>query len=188
MYKSKFYYLNNKLALSIALIFVLFLSYFLIPVFYDKNEIKVLLKNQMYEKYEININFNEKIKYGLFPKPFFYTKNLDINHDNKILGNSDHVKFFISFQNFFTYKKPRIKDTVFQNTEFNVKSSDLNFFLKTLNNSEIKNKVIFKKIKLFFKDRNDELLFLAKTKKSNFFYDEKKQIQKLKSIPQRQFS
>ena len=35
--KNKFYYLNNKIALSFALLFILFLSYFLIPVFYDKN-------------------------------------------------------------------------------------------------------------------------------------------------------
>ncbi len=179
--KNKFYYLNNKIALSFALLFILFLSYFLIPVFYDKNEVKVLLKKQIYEKYEIDINFNEKINYGLFPKPFFYTKNLDINHENKILGNSDYVKFYISSQNFFTNKKPKIKDTIFQNTEFNITSSDLTFFLKTLNNSETKNKVIFKKVKVFFKDKNDQLLFLSKVKKSNFFYDEKKQLQKLSS-------
>ena len=72
--KNKFYYLNNKIALSFALLFILFLSYFLIPVFYDKNEVKVLLKKQIYEKYEIDINFNEKINYGLFPKPFFTQK------------------------------------------------------------------------------------------------------------------
>ena len=179
--KNKFYYLNNKIALSIALLLILFLSYFLIPAFYDKNEMKVLLKNQMYEKYEIDINFNEKIKYGLFPKPFFYTKNLDINHEGKILGNSDYVKFYISFRNFFTYKKPKIKDIIFQNTEFNIKSGDLNFFLKTLNNSEIENKVIFKKVKVFFKDKNDQLLFLSKVKKFNFFYDQKKQIQRFGS-------
>jgi len=177
--KKKFYYLNNKIALSVALIFVLFLSYFLIPVFYNKSEIKILLKNQMYEKYEIDINFNEKIKYGLFPQPFFYTKNLDINHNDKVLGNSDNVKFYISYRNFFINKKPKIKNIIFQKTELNVKSGDLEFFLKTLNSSKIKNKVIFKKIKLFFKDKNEELLFLSKINKSNFFYDDKKQVQSL---------
>ena len=136
----------------------------------------------MYEKYEININFNEKIRYGVFPKPFFYTKNLDINHNNNILGNSDNVKFYISFRNFFINKKPEIKDVIFQKTDLNIKSSDLDFFLKTLNNSKIKNKVVFKKIKLFFKDKNEELLFLSKVNKSYFFYDDKKQVQKLKQI------
>ena len=179
--KNKFYYLNNKIALFFALILVLFLGYFLIPAFYDKNEIKILLKNQMYEKYEIDINFNEKIKYGLFPKPFFYTKNLNINHENKILGNSDNVKFIISFRNFLINKKPKIKDVIFQDTEFNIKSNDLEFFSKTLNDSEISNKVIFKRVKLFFKDKNEELLFLSKVNKSIFFYDEKNQIQKLNS-------
>mgnify|MGYP001166632307 CR=1 FL=1 len=179
--KKKFYNFNNKIFLSVALIFILFLSYFLIPVFFNKNEMKLLIKNQMYKKYEIDINFNENIKYGLLPKPFFYTKNLDINHKNKILGKSNNVKFYITFGNFFINKKPKIKDIIFRNTEFNIKSSDLDFFIKTLNNSEIKDKVIFKKAKLFFKDKNEELLFLSKLNKTNFFYDEKKQIQKLSS-------
>ena len=34
-----------------------------------------------------------------------YTKNLDIIHRDKILGNSDYVKFYISLSNFFSIKK-----------------------------------------------------------------------------------
>lgn len=175
--KKKFYYLNNKIALSVALIIILSLSYFLIPVFYNKEEIKILLKKQISNKYELDISFNEKIKYALFPKPFFYTKNLDINHKNKVLGSSDYVKFYISFNNFFTYKEPNIKDVIFQNTEFDITSNDIDFFKKTLNNKEIKDKVFFKKVKVFFKDKNEELLFLSKMKKLTFFFDEKKREQ-----------
>ena len=33
----------------------------------------------------------------LFPKPFFYTKNLDILYEDKILGNSELCKILYFF-------------------------------------------------------------------------------------------
>ena len=46
--KKKLHYLNSKLSASIALIVLLFFSYFFIPVFYNKNEIKKLLIDQIF--------------------------------------------------------------------------------------------------------------------------------------------
>ena len=109
---------------------MLFLTYFFIPVFYNEGETKNFLKNQINKSYEIEIEFNEKVKYGLLPKPYFYTKNLNIIHDDKILGNSSYVKFYISFNNFFSFKKLNIKDVIFKNTEFNVDVSNINFSKK----------------------------------------------------------
>ena len=161
------------------MIVLLFFSYFFIPVFYNKDEIKKLLIDQISNQYDIDIKFNEKISYGLFPQPYFYTKNLNILFEDDILGNSSHVNFYISFNNFFSLKKLRVKDLIFKNTEFNASSKNLNFFNKTLQNLEIQNKVIFKKNKLFFRDSNADLLFLSKIKKINFFYDDTNKLQKL---------
>ncbi|MDC3059078.1 hypothetical protein OA315_01665, partial [Candidatus Pelagibacter sp.] len=89
--KKKFYFFDGKLVLSIALIIITILSYFLLPVFYNKKQLLKNLKNQISNKYEINIKFNEKVRYGLFPKPFFYTKNLSIIHNDKTLGKSGYT-------------------------------------------------------------------------------------------------
>ena len=179
--KKTIYHLNTKFGASVAIIVVLFFSYFFIPAFYNKNEIKEILVKQVSDKYKIDIRFNEKIKYGLFPKPFFYTKNLDITFDDEILGNSNYVRFYIPFDNFFSLKKLKINDVIFQNTEFNTDSSNLYFFHETLINLNKQNKVNFKKNKLFFRDKDKELLFLSKIKKMNFFYDDTNQLQKLNS-------
>ena len=179
--KKKFYYLNNKVAISIASLVLLFFSYFLIPVFYEENSIKTSLKNQISDKYDINIEFNEKVKYGLFPKPFFYTKNLDIKHNKKVIANGGYVKFYISFNNFFLSENILPKNLVFQDTEFNINSDNIDFFLKSLNSSDKNNKVIFKKSKFFYKDENDDLLFLSKINNFSFFYDEVNNFQKVKS-------
>ena len=179
--KKKLHYLNSKLSISVALIVVLFFTYFFIPAFYNKDKIKKLFTDQISDQYDLDIKFNNKINYGLFPQPNFYTKDLNILFEDDILGKSNYVKFYISFNNFFSLKKLKIKDVIFKNTEFNTNSENIYFFKKILNNLKIENKIIFKKNKLFFRDRNDDLLFLSKMQKINFFYDDTNQLQKLNS-------
>ncbi len=66
--KKKYYYLDNKAAISIGSLVLLFFSYFLIPAFYKEDKIKASLINLISDRYDINIEFNEKVKYGLFPQ------------------------------------------------------------------------------------------------------------------------
>ena len=179
--KKKFYYLDNKVAISVACSVLLFFSYFLIPAFYKEDKIKTSLINQVSDKYDVNIVFNEKVKYGLFPRPFFYTKNLDIKYNNKILANSGYVKFYISFNNFFLSENISAKNLIFQDTEFNINSNNISFFLKALNSSDKENQFIFKKSKFFYKDQNEDLLFLSKISNFSFFYDDVNNFQKVKS-------
>jgi len=179
--KKKFYYLDSKIAVTIASLALLFFSYFLIPVFYKEDKIKSSLISQISDKYDIKIEFNEKIKYGLFPKPFFYTKDLDIKYNKKVIANSGYVKFYISFKNFFLSENILAKDLLFQDTEFNINSNNINFFLKSLNSSDKENQLSFKRSKFFYKDQNEDLLFLSKINNFNFFYDDVNNLQKVKS-------
>ena len=157
--KKKLHYLDNRIALTIGVLVILFFSYFLIPTFFNKDETKEILKNQISDKYGIEINFNDKVEYGLFPRPYFYTKKLTIIHNQKNLAQSDYVKIYISYKNFFSVKNLNVKDLIFKNTEFKVNFNDLNFFNKLINNYKSKNKITFKKGTLFYIDDNDEILF-----------------------------
>ncbi len=180
--KKKLSFFENKTVLSITIIFLLFLSYFSMPVFYNEDEVKNFLKNQINKSYEIEIEINEKVKYGLLPKPYFYTKNLDIIYDNKILGNSKYAKFYISFNNFFSFKKLNIKDVIFNDTEFNVDANNIKFFKKTLKKSGKQDEFLFKKSKLFYKDQDDQLLFLSKIENLKLLYDDKNGSQKVRTV------
>ena len=180
--KKIFNVFEYKKSLILVVIFLFSSTYFILPSFYNKDEIKNLLKNQISNKYDIDVSFNEKIGYSLLPRPFFFTKNLDITHKEKVLGKSDYVKFYISLSNFFSLKKIKIQDIVFKNTEFEINAENIKFFKKTLNNPEKVNEVFFKKSKFFYKDREDELLFLSKIDNLKFFYDEKNELQKVKSF------
>ena len=179
--KNKFNIFENKKVLVFVVIFLLISSYFILPSFYNKDEIKILLKNQISKKYKIEVKFNEKISYNLLPKPYFYTKNLDILHKEKILGNSSHTKFYISPANLLSLKKIKIQDLIFNKTEFEINANNINFFKKVLNNAKIVNEVFFKNSKLFYKDEENELLFLSKSDILKYFYDEKNELKKIKS-------
>ena len=67
---------NNRVFLGfVAFIFLTFV-YFLIPAAYNKNLIQAEIENQIFQKYQINVKFNNKISYKFFPKPNFLPKPL----------------------------------------------------------------------------------------------------------------
>ena len=86
---------NNRVFLACATVLFLVLSYFLIPTLYNKEIVQSQIKNQIFKKYKINIKFNNKINYGLLPKPHFVTKNLSILRNDKEIGIVKNFKIFI---------------------------------------------------------------------------------------------
>ncbi len=168
--KSKFS-TNNKVFLITGLIVISFISYFLLPTLFDKKIIASEIKNQIQNKYNINIKFNEKINYGLLPKPHFVTKNLSIFLDKKKIANVENFKTFISIGNFFSLNNLEIKDLIFRKADFNINSNDLSFFTNLLKTEPNENKIIIKNSDIFFKNENDEVLFINKIYNSQFYYD-----------------
>ena len=119
---------NNKAFLVSFVIVILFISYYLIPTVYNKDLIKLEIKNQVFKKYNIDIKFNNEIKYGLLPKPHFYTKNLYILLDEKKVGIVDNFKINLDHGNFFSFNKIQFKDLIFDKTDFSINDKDMVFF------------------------------------------------------------
>jgi len=172
--KYKIENIDKRISLATSLITILILTYFLIPAYYNKNDVKNLLQNQIFDQYDIKVKFNEEIRYSLFPKPHFSTKNLLITYNEDDIAQSDHTNIYISAKKFFSLKQLKIKNLVLKKAEFNTNSSNINFFTKVLNSNKNKNKVIIKNSNLFYKDKNEDVIFLLKIKKLRFLYDKKK--------------
>ena len=51
---------NNKIILTFVALFVVFLSYLLLPTFYNQNEISKKLKNELQNKFDLNFKFSQK--------------------------------------------------------------------------------------------------------------------------------
>ena len=74
---------------------------------------------ELNKKYQINIKFNNKINYGLLPKPHFVSKDLSILRNNKEIGVVKNFKVFISFGDFLKINDVITKDLVLKKTENN---------------------------------------------------------------------
>ena len=164
---------NSRLFYGLGALLILTLAYFLMPTLYDKNVLETKIKNQMLERYGIEINFNDEIKYSFFPKPNFYSKNLSIIEKNKDIAKVKNFKIFISTNRLFEMNYLLIKDVQFVKADFNINFDDLHFFKKLLFINPNNYSLSILKSNFFFNDDNDEILFINKIDLINLIYDEK---------------
>ena len=119
---------NNKVFFGLSAVIILTLSYILLPTLYNKNIAQVEIKNQILKKYNIDIKFNEKIRYGLLPRPHFTTKNLSIFYEGREIGIVKIFNSFIDFGNFFSINNLEVNDLILKKTDFKLNNKDLFFF------------------------------------------------------------
>ncbi len=162
---------NNKVFFVIVSIIFLTLVYFLIPTAYNKELIQKEIKNQVLQKYNISIKFDNEIRYNFFPKPHFSSKNLFIYNDKKKIGEVKNFKIFIDFKNFFNFNEIQTENVIIDKADLNFKKSDLSFFTDLLKTEPNRNVIKIKRSNLFFTNSNDEVLFINQINDSNFYYD-----------------
>ena len=162
---------NNKSFLVFGVIIIAVFTFFSIPSFYDKNIIQAKVKDQILEKYDIEVRFNDRIKFSLLPKPHFVSKDFSILRDNQEIAKVNKFKIFISSKKYFSFNDIIIRDLIIQKAEFNLNKKNFNLFKKLLVTDPNKERVIIKKSKIFFKDLADDTLFILKIDEAKFFYD-----------------
>lgn len=165
---------TNRVFLIFFSLIVLTLGYFLIPTFYDKKIIQSEIKNQILNNHNIDIQFNEKISYGLLPLPHFISKDVSILNKQKEIGVVKNFKIFIRTNRFFAINQIAMKDLLFKKADFYIKKEDINFFKKVLISQNGDYGLKIHNSNIFYKNKNDEILFINKIIDSNFYYDIKK--------------
>lgn len=165
---------SNKAFLTLGIVLILILTYFSIPAFYDKNIIKLKIENQVFEKYNIDLKFNEKISFILLPKPHFVSKKLTILSNKKNISKIGNAKIFISNNNFFLFNDIKIKNIIFDKSEFNLTKKNINIFGKFLFTDPSENKLKIKNSKIFYKTLTGDVLFICKILDGKFFYNYQK--------------
>ena len=168
-----FLFRNNKIILTIVALFVIFVSYLLLPTFYNDNNISKKLTNELQNKFDLDLKFSKNIKYNLFPKPHFIIKNSKIFNDLKEDSKIGKLKIFISIDNLFYSKNIKVQDVIIENANFNLNIKNYNFFLKLLNKNFKDGNLIIKDSNVFFKHLDNEVLFITKIFKMEYFYDSK---------------
>lgn len=165
---------NSKAFVFFIIVLITIFTIFSIPSFYDKKIIQSKIKNQILKKYNIEVDFNNKINFGLLPKPHFVSTNFSILKNQKDVAKVGKIKVFISKEKYFVFNDVKIKDLIFDKAEFDLNEKNLDFFKKLLSTNPDKDKIVIKNSKIFYKDLSGDVLFISKIFNSEFFYDFKK--------------
>ena len=166
---------NNKIILTFVALFVIFVSYLLLPTFFNQTDISKKLKNELQVKYDLNFKFSQNIKYNFFPRPHFITTDSKILDNKKEIAEISKLKIFISFDNLFSIKDIEMRDMILENANFNLNTKNYNFFSELLNKSFQDGNLIIKNSNIFFKHLEDDVLFISKIFKMKYYYDQKEQ-------------
>ena len=141
---------NNKIILTFVALFVIFISYLLIPTFYNQNDVSKELKNDLQTKFDLNFKFSKNIKYNFFPKPHFLITDSKILNNEKEISKISKLKIFISFDDLFSLKNIGIKDLILENANFHLNTKNYDFFIKLLDQNFKNGNLIIKNSNVFF--------------------------------------
>ena len=164
---------NNKVILIFVALFVIFVTYLLLPTFYNKYELVKKLEIDLKDKLDLNFNFSQNIQYILIPKPHFIISETVIFDDQNEISKIDKLKIFVSLSHLFSLNNIQIKDVVFENANFNFNKNNYNFFSQLLSKSYLDGNLIIKNSNIFFRNISNEVLFINKILKMKYYYDSK---------------
>jgi len=164
---------SNKVFVIFVAIIILSLSYLSIPHVYNKVEIQKELENQLLDKFGLNFNFNKNFEYNFYPRPHFTIEKSSILEKGVNISDIKKLNIYISLNNLFSLKSITIKEVTLENANFNFNKKNSDFFLKLLDNNYLHSKLRIKNSNVFFKNNDEEILFVNKIIDMNYYYDTK---------------
>ncbi len=164
---------NNKIVLIFVAVFILFVSYLLLPSFYKQSEISKKLKIELQSKFDTKFKFSKNLKYNLFPMPHFTTTEASIFDNKKEISKIKRLKIFISIDKLFSINDIKIKDFIIENANFNFSKKNFNFFITLMNKNFKHGNFIIKDSNIFFRNSEEDVLFINKILKMKYSHDSK---------------
>ena len=164
---------NNKIVLTIVAVIILFISYLLLPTLYKQDQISKKLKLEILKNLNLNFNFTEKINYNFFPRPHFIIRDSSILFNNEEISKVKKLNVFISLDNLFSLNNININNLLIENANFNLNNKNYNFFFDLLKNNFLESVLKIKNSNVFFKNSENDVLFINKIKEIKYYYDEK---------------
>ena len=164
---------NNKIILTFVAFLVLFISYLLLPTFYKNIEVSAKLERELNNKLKINFNISQNINYNFFPKPHFIISDVTITKDKNVISKIEKLKIFLAVNTLFSLNNIEVNDVIIEKANFNLNKQNYNFFLKILDNNFLGNNLKIVNSNIFFRNQENEVLFINKILNLKYFHDSK---------------
>jgi hypothetical protein len=164
---------NNKVFLTIVLLFILFFSYLSLPNIFNKNQISAELKKDMLDKLNLEFNFEKKLDYKFLPRPHFTTRESSLILNKNKISKINKLKIYISLESLFSLKNIKVKNVIIEEANFNLNKNNYNFFIKLLDSNfrDIKLEILDSNI--FYKNLENDVLFINHIENVKYIYDPK---------------
>jgi hypothetical protein len=158
---------------TFTFLFVLFFfvfSYLSVPYLYKGNKLVNNIENQLLKNLNINFNISDNLSYSLFPKPNFTFKEVSFLNQVKNLGE---MRVYISIKKLLFPDKIKIEDITLNKVNFNFNKENYNFFIDLLNNDFSNFTLKIKNSNIFYRNIENDVLFINKIKQLKYYYDTK---------------
>jgi hypothetical protein len=169
--KLKLYASYDRILLLLVGVVFLIISYLSIPFFYESNKLIDKVKNELFKNLNINFNLTEDFSYSFFPRPILTFQKVSFLDQVDDLGE---MKVNISPRSLFFLKKINIGDVTLKNINLNINKKNYNFFTELLKNDYSNFKFEIKNSNIFYRNIKNDVLFINKVNKLEYYYDEKK--------------
>ena len=158
----------KRVFVFLIVLFFLTFSYFLVPYIYNSEKLVTNIKSQLLKNLNLDFNLSDNYSYSIFPKPNFTFKESSFLNKVENLGE---IKVYISSKNLIFPNKIKIKDIIFNKMNFNLNKENYNFFRELLINDFSKFELIIKDSNIFYKNNENDVLFINKINQLKYFYD-----------------
>ncbi len=162
---------SNKIFFTFVALFVLYLLYFSIPNTYNRNDVSKELQNQLYNKLNLKFNLSKNFNYDFFPRPHFTYRNSSVLIGQSQISQIKDLKIYISLNNLFSLNNTKINNLILSKSNINLNKNNYNFFSQLLNQNLEQFKLQIKDSNIFYRNNDDQVLFINKLKNMNYYHD-----------------
>jgi hypothetical protein len=151
-------------------LFISIFSYLSIPYLFNSKKLVFNIKNQLSKNLNLDFNLSNNYSYNFFPKPNF--KFEDSSFLNQV-ESSGEIKIYVSPKYLLFPNKIKIEDVIFDKMNFNLNKENYSFFLELLNNDFSNFSFKVKNSNIFYRNIENDVLFINKINELKYFYDNK---------------
>jgi disulfide oxidoreductase YuzD len=142
-----------------------------VPFFYSSHKLIDKIEGELSKNLNIDFNLSEKFDYSFFPRPHFTFEQISLLNE---LQDTGTIKVDIPINKLLFFENIKIKDIVLNNINFNIHKNNYNFFTELLKNDFSNFKFEIKNSNIFFRNIENDVLFINKIDYLKYYYDKKK--------------
>ena len=96
-----FFFLRYVFAIFLIAVFL----FFLIPKFFNYEKKQEIIKEHLFNYYDLELNNYSSIEFNIFPFPNLSIKDINLKvKDNPIFFNTKNLNIFLNFENIYNYE------------------------------------------------------------------------------------